>query len=94
MPKKSTKTLPPSTKTVESSAPAVSPIPQPPTLAWQATEPPDQLLTIRQVSALTGMSTRWIGRRLSDGRIARIKLGRSTRIRLSEVKPIIERGMA
>lgn len=55
---------------------------------------PDRLLTIRQAAALTSMSTRWIGRRLADGRLPRIKLGRSTRIRLSDIDRIVKEGMA
>ena len=54
----------------------------------------DRLLSLQEAAELIGMSTRWIRRRFADGRLQRVKLGRSTRVRLSDIAQIIERGMA
>ena len=74
--------------------PSVDAVPSP-TRRWHdlTTDADDRLLTIAQVARLTCMSTRFIGRHLASGRLPRIKLGRATRIRLSDVQRLIERGL-
>ena len=53
----------------------------------------DRLLRIDEAAAMIGMSPRWISRQFRRGTLTRIKLGRSTRIRLSDVQVLIQRGM-
>jgi excisionase family DNA binding protein len=52
----------------------------------------DRLLTIDQAARMLGMSTRWIFKQLQHGRLARIKLGSSTRVREADLQHLIERG--
>ena len=54
----------------------------------------DRLITVREAAALLRMSTRKTLALLSTGSIHRVKIGRSTRIRLSDAMRIVNGGAA
>jgi len=59
--------------------------------AVQSTEP--KLITVRELSGLLGMSKRTIWRLLSAGQVPQpVRIGRSTRWRLDEVRRWIDSG--
>lgn len=62
--------------------------PAPPT----ASGAPDRLLRIGEVQTLTSLSARKIFSLASTGQLPRVKLGRATRFRLSDVQQLIRRG--
>jgi excisionase family DNA binding protein len=55
--------------------------------------PDDRLVTIAEASALLRMSSRKIFLLLQTGEIPRVKIGRSTRIRLSDAMRIVRSGL-
>ncbi len=52
----------------------------------------DRLLRVPEVAAILGVSERQVRRLAVAGVITRVKLGRSTRVRLSDVRRIVEHG--
>ena len=53
----------------------------------------NRLVTVDQAAELIQMSERWLYTQLQTGALTRIKLGRSTRLRLSEVEQLIQHGL-
>ena len=54
----------------------------------------DRLLTVRDAAGLLRVSVRFINQRFSTGVFDRVKLGRATRVRLSDVTRIMREGTA
>lgn len=50
---------------------------------------PDPLLTVPQVAEYLGIGTRFVWHELSQGNLTRTRLGRSTRVRRSELERYI-----
>jgi len=54
----------------------------------------DKLVDVREAARLLGVSPRTVNGLLARGVLERVKIGRSTRVRLSDVQRVIERGAA
>ena len=54
----------------------------------------DRLLTVREVADLLGVSVRLVNRFLATGKLDRVKLGRATRVRLTDVTQLMREGTA
>ena len=52
----------------------------------------DRLLTVDQVAERLSVSIRMVHRLAASGCLARVKLGRSTRFRLTDVETLIQEG--
>lgn len=52
----------------------------------------DRLLRVDEAAAILGISERQVRRLAATGDLDRVKLGRATRVRLSDVRRLIERG--
>ena len=52
----------------------------------------DRLITVKEAAQLLHVSVRFINQRLSTGVLARVKLGRATRVRLSDVTQVMRDG--
>ncbi len=52
----------------------------------------DRLLRVDEAAAILGISERQVRRLAATGDLDRVKLGRATRVRLSDVHRLIERG--
>jgi len=61
-------------------------------LQQQPYEETDRLLDTREAARLLGVSARTVSSLMKRGTLERIKIGRATRVRLSDVERIIRRG--
>ena len=52
----------------------------------------DRLLTVKEAAALLRVSVRFVNQRFSTGVLERVKLGRATRIRLSDITQVMREG--
>jgi excisionase family DNA binding protein len=52
-----------------------------------------QLLTVTETAAMLNMSVRWVFKQCAQGSLPRVKLGRSTRLRLSDVLALMNGGV-
>jgi excisionase family DNA binding protein len=53
---------------------------------------PKRLVSIKQAAELLGLSDRWLYNKIADGSIPIIKLGGATRIAISDLEQIVEKG--
>lgn len=54
----------------------------------------ERLLTVKEAAELLRVSVRFVNQRLSTGVLERVKLGRATRVRLSDVLRVTREGAA
>lgn len=54
----------------------------------------ERLLTVKEAAELLRVSVRFINQRFSTGVLERVKLGRATRVRLSDVLRVTREGTA
>ena len=52
----------------------------------------DRLLTVKEAAAILRVSVRFVNQRFSTGVLERVKLGRATRIRLSDITQVMREG--
>lgn len=52
----------------------------------------DKLVDVREAARLLGVSPRTMNGLMTRGVLERVKIGRSTRVRLSDIQRVIERG--
>ena len=52
----------------------------------------DRLLTVKEAAAILRVSVRFVNQRFSTGVLERVKLGRATRIRLSDITQAMREG--